>query len=259
MLASHTRNTQRWERSRNELRSPASATDGQAGLPVKNASSSSVSDKTRPSRESSASGRDGQVEPSSGSVESSSVASRASSNRRSGEPIDPRIVSRDIPVPKEREGPLRLMGDEESPELELQPGARSPSSRSPRPKVVEPVVGSRLTGPATPRPMIEVDSMSSDYSERSIGPMTPSTPTAPSPQRDAEIQWGPRRNDIDELDAAMPGWGLEDRRYSPSEGNRPTDDVPDERERKREEEKTPMDAPPTLRTTLRTNLLKSST
>lgn len=55
MLASQTRNTQRWERSRNEVRSPASATDGQVGPPKENASSSSVSDESRPSGESSAS------------------------------------------------------------------------------------------------------------------------------------------------------------------------------------------------------------
>lgn len=250
MLASHTRNTQRWERSRNELRSPASATDGQAGLPAKNASSNSVSDETRPSGESSASGRDGQVEPSIGSAEPSSVASRARSYEGSSEPIDPRIVSRNIPVPKERESPLRPMGDEESSKLELQPGSRSPRSRSPRPKVVGPVLGSRLTGTGRPRPIIEVqpvESMSSDYSERSLGPMTPSTPTPPGPQRDAEIEWGPRRADIAELDAAMPGWGPENRRYSPHEGTRLIDDVLDEPERKRAEEETPMEAPPGLR------------
>lgn len=127
ILASHTRNTQRWERSRNELRSPASATDGQAGPPEENASSGSVSDE---------SGRDGQAETSSGNAESSSVASGARSYERSSEPIDPRIVGGNIPVPKERKGPLRLMGDEERPELELQPGPRGPRSRSPRPIAV---------------------------------------------------------------------------------------------------------------------------
>lgn len=251
MLASHTRNTQRWERSRNELRSPASATDGQAGPPEENASSSSVSDETRSSEESLASGRDGQAEPSSGNAEPSSVASRARSYERSSEPIDPRIVSGNISVPKERESPLRLMGDEERPELELQPGPRSPRSRSSRPRVVGPVVGRRLTGPGRPRPIMEVrpgTSIPPGYSERSLGAMTPSPPTPPGPQRDAEIQWGPRRGDIDELDAAMPGWGLENRRYSSHKGNRPIDDfLKDEPEIMREKEERPRDASPRFR------------
>lgn len=251
MLASHTRNTQRWERSRNELRSPASATDGQAGPPDENASSSSVSDETRPSGESPASGRDGQAEPSSGNAESSSVASRARSYERSSEPIDPRIVSGNIQVPKERDGPLRLMGDEGRPELELQPGPRSPCSRSPEPRVEGPEVGGRLTGPGRPRPIMEVrpgKAMPPGYSGRSLGAMTPSPPTPPGPQRDAEIQWGPRSGDIVELDAAMPGWGPENLRYSPNEGNRPIDDFrKDEPERMREEGERPRNASPRLR------------
>lgn len=61
MLASQTRNTLRWERSRNEPGSPASAMDGQAGPPKENTSSSSLSDGTGPSRELSAQG--GQLPP----------------------------------------------------------------------------------------------------------------------------------------------------------------------------------------------------
>lgn len=189
MLASHTRNTQRWERSRNELRSPASATDGQAGPPEENASSSSVSDETRPSGESPASGRDGQVESSSGNAESSSVASRARSYERSSEPMDHRVVSGNIPVPKEQEGPLRLMGDEERPhddnlivsppkadeerpECEREPGP-GPGPLS-RPRVVRPVIvrteGRRIIlGQVQPIPL--------SWDGRPPGAMTPSPPT----------------------------------------------------------------------------------
>ena len=73
-------------------------------------------------------------------------------------------------------GPLRPMGDEESSESEIQPGPR----------------GRHL--------------------KKLIGAITPSTPLGP--QRDAGIQCGPRRDDIDELDAAVPGWGPQNRRYS---------------------------------------------
>lgn len=68
MLASHTVNTLRWERSRNEPGSPASVTDGQAGPPKEITSSSSGSNGTMPSGESPASARDGQAEPSSSVV-----------------------------------------------------------------------------------------------------------------------------------------------------------------------------------------------
>lgn len=218
MLASHTRNTQRWDRSLNELRSPASATDGRAGPPEQYAFSSSVSDETRPSGESPAWGRDWRAGPSGRRGESSSVASRARSYGRSREPIDPRIVSGNRPFSREREGPLRLMGDEPSPEVELQPGSGSPQSSIKRPKPVGPVVGRRSTGPGRPRHIMELRlgiPMPLDYSERSLGAMTSSPPTPPDSQRDAGIQWEPLGTDIAELDSAMLGWGPESHRKEP--------------------------------------------
>ena len=166
MLALHTRDTQRWERSRNELRSPASATDGQAGPPEENASSSSVSDEIRPSGESPTSGRDGQVKSSSGNAESSSVASRARSCERSSEPIDHRVVSGNIPVPQEQEGPL-------TSEFELQPGPGP--GPLPRPRVVGPGIGIRVG-----RNSIwgDIPSIKIDWNGRPEGAMTPSPPSS---------------------------------------------------------------------------------
>lgn len=92
MLASHTVNTLRWERSRNEPGSPASVLDGQAGPPKGNNSSSSASDGTMPSGESPAPARDGQAEPSSGNAEYSSVVNQTRLSEGSGGSKVPGII-----------------------------------------------------------------------------------------------------------------------------------------------------------------------
>lgn len=146
MLAAHTRNTMRWERSRNEPGSPASAMDGQAGSPKENASSIFVSDETRSSGESPASA---QVEPSRGRSESNSVASRTRHSGGSGGSTAPGTVDgartpraqvgmREPEfgrmTPREREifseGPLTLPGHERI--RESTPGPGEPRSGSPK-------------------------------------------------------------------------------------------------------------------------------
>lgn len=130
MLASHTRNTQRWDRSRNELRSPTSATGGQAGPPEENDSSSSVSVEISLSGESLTADKDGQAEPSSGHVKSMDI--RAKSYERPSEPMDSRIVSGNRRFPAEREEPSRQQNSVSGGRLPLAPAARDLVAEEPQ-------------------------------------------------------------------------------------------------------------------------------